>query len=64
MNIKVATSQFVTIKDDFDSNLNKAIKLIEDAAKENVDILLLQELFLDNYFCSTKIRINLTSITL
>ena len=40
MNIKVATSQFVTIKDDFDSNLNKAIKLIEDAAKENVDILL------------------------
>ena len=54
MNIKVATSQFVTIKNDFDSNLNKAIKLIEDAAKENVDILLLQELFLDNYFCSTK----------
>ena len=54
MNIKVATSQFATIKDDFDSNLNKAIKLIEDAAKKNVDILLLQELFLDNYFCSTK----------
>ena len=40
MNIKVATSQFVTVKDDFDSNLNKAIKLIEDAAKKNVDILL------------------------
>jgi predicted amidohydrolase len=34
MNIKVATSQFATIKDDFDSNLNKAIKLIEDAAKK------------------------------
>ena len=54
MNIRVATSQFATIKDNFESNLNKAIKLIEDAAKENVDILLLQELFLDNYFCSTK----------
>ena len=53
MNIKVATSQFTTIKDNFDSNLNKAIKLIEDAAKEGVDILLLQELFLDNYFFQT-----------
>ncbi len=54
MNIKVATSQFSTIKGDFDANLNKAINIIEKASKQQVDILLLQELFQDNYFCSTK----------
>ena len=51
---KVATSQFKAIKGDFDANLNKAISLVEKASKENVDILLLQELFQDYYFCSTK----------
>ena len=52
--IKIATSQFNIIKNDFNANLNKAIDLILSAAKENVDILLLQELFQDFYFCSTQ----------
>ena len=52
--IKIATSQFNAIKNDFNANLNKAIYLILSAAKENVDILLLQELFQDFYFCSTQ----------
>ena len=54
MRVKVATSQFKAVKGDFDANLNKAISLVEKASKENVDILLLQELFQDHYFCSTK----------
>ena len=54
MKVKVATSQFKAIKGDFDANLNKAISLVEKASNENVDILLLQELFQDYYFCSTK----------
>ncbi len=54
MKIKVATSQFKAVKGDFDANLNKALTLVENASKENVDILLLQELFQDYYFCSTK----------
>ena len=51
MKVKVATSQFKAIKGDFDANLNKAISLVEKASNENVDILLLQELFQDHYFC-------------
>ena len=47
MKVKVATSQFKAIKGDFDANLNKAISLVEKASNENVDILLLQELFQD-----------------
>ena len=54
MKVKVATSQFRAVKGDFDANLNKAINLVEKASKENVDILLLQELFQGYYFCSTK----------
>ena len=54
MKVKVATSQFKALKGDFDANLNKAISLVEKASNENVDILLLQELFQDYYFCSTK----------
>jgi len=54
MKVKVATSQFKALKGDFDANLNKAISLVEKASNENVDILLLQELFQDHYFCSTK----------
>ena len=54
MKIKVATSQFRAVKDDFNANLNKAINIIEKASREKVDILLLQELFQDFYFCSTK----------
>ncbi len=53
MIIKVATSQFKAIKGDFNANINKAINFIEKAANQNVDILLLQELFQDYYFCST-----------
>ena len=54
MKVKVATSQFKAVKGDFDANLNKALNLVEKASKESVDILLLQELFQDHYFCSTK----------
>ena len=54
MKVKVATSQFKALKGDFEANLNKAISLVEKASNENVDILLLQELFQDYYFCSTK----------
>ena len=54
MKVKVATSQFKALKGDFDANLNKAISLVEKASNENVDILLLQELFQGYYFCSTK----------
>ena len=54
MNIKIASSQFYTVKGNFDANLNKAFNLIEKACEQKVDILLLQELFQDNYFCSTK----------
>ena len=54
MKVKVATSQFKAIKEDFDANLNKAISLVEKASNENVDILLLQELFQDYYFVQQK----------
>ena len=54
MKVKVATSQFKAIKGDFDANLNKAISLVEKASNENVDILLLQELFQDYYFVQRK----------
>ena len=54
MKIKIATSQFKSIKNDFDANINKALKISEEAAKAGVEILLLQELFQYQYFCSTQ----------
>jgi N-carbamoylputrescine amidase len=54
MKIKIATSQFKSIKDDFNANINKALKIAENAANLGVEILLLQELFQYQYFCSTK----------
>ena len=54
MKIKIATSQFKSIKNDFDANINKALKIAEEAAKAGVEILLLQELFQYQYFCSTQ----------
>ena len=54
MKIKIATSQFKSIKNDFDANINKALKIAEKASQHEVEILLLQELFQYQYFCSTK----------
>jgi len=51
--IKVANSQFSCIKNNSQENINKAIALIEQASVQKVDILLFQELFQTQYFCST-----------
>ena len=51
MLIKVAASQFKSIKEKKDLNINKAINIAEQASKENVNIFLLQELFQTEYFC-------------
>ena len=52
MKIKVAASQFQTIKGDINKNINKAINLADQAVAEGVNIFLLQELFQSEYFCS------------
>ena len=49
--IKVACSQMKCTWDQ-EENFNKAEKLISNAAAENVNIFLLQELFATPYFCS------------
>ena len=54
MSVKVAASQFKSIKEKKDSNINKAIHIAQQASKENVNIFLLQELFQTEYFCSTQ----------
>ena len=54
MRIKIATSQFKSIKNDFNANINKALDIAEQASKLKVEILLFQELFQYQYFCSTK----------
>ncbi len=54
MSVKVAASQFKSIKEKKDLNINKAIDIAQQASKENVNIFLLQELFQTEYFCSTQ----------
>ena len=54
MKIKVAASQFQTIKGNIKENINKAINLADQAVAEGVNIFLLQELFQTEYFCSTQ----------
>ena len=54
MNINIATSQFKSIKNDFEENIKKAIKIVTNASSKGVEILLLQELFQYQYFCSTQ----------
>ena len=54
MLVKVAASQFKSIKEKKDLNINKAIDIAQQASKENVNIFLLQELFQTEYFCSTQ----------
>ncbi len=54
MNVNVAVSQFQSIKEDKEANINKALYLAGEASKQKVNILLLQELFQSEYFCSTK----------
>lgn len=50
MKVKVAATQ-MSISWDIESNIKKADKMIEDCAKDNVNVILLQELFLTPYFC-------------
>ena len=50
MKIKVAATQ-MSISWDIENNIKKADKMIEDCAKDNVNVILLQELFLTPYFC-------------
>jgi len=54
MKIKVAISQFACIKGDQEANINKAFDLASKAVSQKVNILLLQELFQSEYFCSTQ----------
>ena len=54
MNVNVAVSQFKSIKEDKEANINKALYLAGEASKQKVNILLLQELFQSEYFCSTQ----------
>ena len=54
MKIKVAISQFACIKGDQETNINKAFDLALKAVSQKVNILLLQELFQSEYFCSTQ----------
>ena len=54
MKIKVAISQFACIKGDQEVNINKAFDLASKAVSQKVNILLLQELFQSEYFCSTQ----------
>ena len=54
MKIKVAISQFACIKGDQEANINKAFDLALKAVSQKVNILLLQELFQSEYFCSTQ----------
>ena len=53
MKIKVAIAQFSMVKDQ-KANIEKADKLIEQAAKNKVDLLLLPELFSNLYFCQVE----------
>ena len=50
MIVKVAATQ-MSISWDIDSNIKKADEMIEKCAKDGVNIVLLQELFLTPYFC-------------
>jgi N-carbamoylputrescine amidase len=52
-NVIVACSQ-IKCSWDQDENIEKAEKLISEAASKNVNIFLLQELFSTPYFCSTQ----------
>ena len=50
MKVKVAATQ-MSISWDIESNIKKADSMIENCAKDGVNIVLLQELFLTPYFC-------------
>ena len=50
MKVKVAATQ-MSITWDIENNIKKADKMIEACAKDGVNIILLQELFLTPYFC-------------
>lgn len=50
MKVKVAATQ-MTVSWDINNNINKADKMIAEAAKKGANIILLQELFKTPYFC-------------
>ena len=54
MKIKIGTSQFSCIKDNVKENINKSLDLASKAVSQKVNVLLLQELFQTQYFCSTQ----------
>ena len=54
MKIKVTATQFKSIKGDKEANINKALHLADLAVSQKTNIILFQELFQTEYFCSTK----------
>ena len=54
MTIKIGTSQFSCIKDNVKENINKSLDLASQAVSQKVNVFLLQELFQNQYFCSTQ----------
>lgn len=53
MKIKVAITQ-MSCSSNYDENISKAEKLVEEAAKKGANIILLQELFSNLYFCQVE----------
>ena len=51
--IKVAVSQFKSLSNQ-KKNIDKVEYLIKEASREDAQLLLLQELFMSDYFCSTQ----------
>lgn len=53
MKIKVAITQ-MSCSSDYDENIKKAEKLVKEAAEKGANIVLLQELFTNLYFCQVE----------
>ncbi len=53
MKIKVAITQ-MSCSSNYDENIKKAIRMVENCAKEGANIILLQELFTNLYFCQVE----------
>jgi len=49
--VKVAAVQMHCVADDRDANVEKALRLIEEAAKDGARVLVLPELFTTGYYC-------------
>lgn len=53
MKIKVAITQ-MSCSSNYEENINKAISMVEKCAKEGANVILLQELFENLYFCQVE----------